>query len=225
MKCVVVCFVGEVCRKKWKYLKDQYRKELRMELKQGSSKYNPHWRIYKPMYFMKPHFKALLTAHGEADNSSIGDGSESAFEIENEPVIEDCTYVEDLTVYMDLYPDTTNDEYDDGRVEEENDIDIEDLTQEDDDDSGVVLSEEGKPAVKRIKLSEVTVSPPAKRMKLLEVSPPEMTSDEDSSEAEGSELFFKSLLPFMREMTNIQKLRVRNTIQNVILHELEEGAF
>lgn len=218
---MVVCFIGEMCRKKWKYLKDQYRKELRMELKQGSSKYNSQWRLYKPLYFMKPHFKALLTAHGEADNSSIGDGSESAFEIENEPLIEDCTYVEDLTVDIDVYTDAGNYESDDGRVEEDNDIDIEDLTQEDDDDSGVVLSEEGKPPVKRIKLSDV--SPQVKKIKLSEFSPPEMTS-EDSNEAEGSELFFKSLLPFMREMTNIQKLRIRNTIQNVILHELEEGA-
>lgn len=38
---------------------------------------------------------------------------------------------------------------------------------------------------------------------------------------DGSLEFFRSLLPFMQRLSSIQKLRVRNTIQNVILHELE----
>uniref|UniRef100_T1GCA0 MADF domain-containing protein n=1 Tax=Megaselia scalaris TaxID=36166 RepID=T1GCA0_MEGSC len=54
----------EVCRKKWKYLKDQYRKELRTELRSGP-KFKSTWNVYEHMSFMKPYFKALLMANEE----------------------------------------------------------------------------------------------------------------------------------------------------------------
>lgn len=172
-----------------------------MELRLGS-KFRSTWKLYESLYYMKPHFKSLLSAHGnEGDysNSSVGDCDESqtAFDIENDPVNEDYSHAENITVDVD--PDY---QY----TSEDNDVDVEDLTQENDNDSAVILSERGEPPIKRIKLSRVESI--------------DITSENSN---DGSELFFQSLLPFMGQMSNIQKLRVRNTIQNVILHELEEG--
>lgn len=46
----------------------------------------------------------------------------------------------------------------------------------------------------------------------------------DADEAESEELlFFKSLIPYMTKFTPIQKLKVRNKIQKVILDELESA--
>lgn len=172
-----------------------------MELREGP-KFRSTWDLYKPLHYIKPHFKGLLSTNGEAaDYSSAGD--ESEITLENYPVIDEYTDAEDITVDIDVCPEI-DDYYDDD--EDDREVDVVDITREDDNDSAVILSERGKPPVKKIKLSHASSS--------------DLTS-EDSND--GSEIFFKSLLPFMRQMTDIQKLRVRNTIQNVILHELEEG--
>lgn len=82
--------------------------------------------------------------------------------------------------------------------------DVVEILDDDDDgenDSGVVLSGHRNPPIKKIRLSSVDSRP-----------------DPDNDD---SLHFFKSLIPFMNKMDAIQQLRVRSTIQNVILHELE----
>lgn len=144
-----------------------------MELRSGSKSYRSTWKVYEALYFLKPRFMALFSAHGGENDHSNSDES---------PINPINKTHENITVDVDLYEDSNN-------------------HNQQESDSAVTLSDEEEPPSKK------------------RIGSPNLAS-EDSNE--GSALFFKSLLPFMSQMNNIQKLRVRNTIQDVIRHELED---
>lgn len=51
---------------------------------------------------------------------------------------------------------------------------------------------------------------------LLECNKPQLQDDEDM-------MFLKSLHPYFKNMDNLQKLRVRNEIQTVLINELSKN--
>lgn len=180
-------------------MKDQYRKEVRIEMKKGPS-FKSSWDLYEPLSFIKTQFKSHLVAQGEFDISCLNYNYQDV-SIENNPIVVFEDEPEDITVDIDV-----NTEFDDDETETQeiysssSDSDL-------DNDSAIILTEAEQPEIKKIKLSNVYSL---------------NNTNEDSNDV-ASEQFFKSLVPFMMQMTDIQKLRVRNTIQNVILHELQNN--
>lgn len=115
---------------------------------------------------------------------------------ENE-VVDEVDEVEDITVDIDVNPENDDDSEDNYTTTEDSDVDS---------DSAIILTEMKPTQVKKIKISDGYT-----------------LTNYESPEDAATDHFFKSLMPFMLQMTNIQKLRVRNTIQNVILHELQNN--
>ncbi|KAL5283402.1 hypothetical protein ACFFRR_005970 [Megaselia abdita] len=206
---------ADVCRKKWKYLKDQYRKELRTELETGPH-FKSNWNLYEELIFIKPFFKSLLFAHG-VQNYSIDLDQDQEIKYGNED-LNDYFHAPNISVDVDIESSpeledcNENEEMDDWKFScrlSNDDNDTVDIT-EDDNDSAVILSEIGKQPVKKIRLSSRIDSTESRTQ-----------FSEDSND---NFHFFKSLLPFMNKLNDVQKLRVRNTMQNVILHELENSS-
>lgn len=165
-----------------------------MEMKEGS-KFESSWELYEPMTFIKSQFKTLLVANGEVDNS-VNYHNNDVF-IEDNPVVDEDGEIEDIDVNPN-YEDIDDDSEEIGTTTEESDVDS---------DSAIILTEIEPPPAKNIKLSHGYT----------------LTNIGNTGNASSDHFFFKSLIPFMMQMTNAQKLRVRNTIQNVILHELQNN--
>lgn len=201
--------LAEICRKKWKYIKDQYRKELRMEMRCGPSYFKSNWSLYESLNFMKPYFKTLLVGHTKRERNHFIEQNEIKSESNYENLDVDP---ENASVDMEMHSesDECDEEMENWKFScrlSNNELSVVEIT-EDDNDSAVVLSEHGKPSVKKIRLSRIGSI--------------ESSSVSENSRCNDDNLhFFKSLLPFMTKLDDLQKLRVRSTIQNVILHELE----
>lgn len=166
-------------------------------MKEGST-FESSWELYEPMSFIKSQFKTLLVANGEVDNSDYYDND--VF-IEDNPVVDEDCKIEEIIVDIDVKNDY--EDIDDSDSEEIGTIEDSDV----DSDSAIILTEMDAPPAKNIKLSHGYT----------------LDNYENKEDASSDHLFIKSLIPFMMQMTNTQKLRVRNTIQNVILHELQNN--
>lgn len=173
-----------------------------MEMREGVY-FKSAWNLYESLNFMKSYFKKLLFGR---KHQSISKENES-HNIKNENYYDEGSN----TMEMDMYSesDDCDEEMENWKLScylSNNELNVVDITQ-DDNDSAVVISENGKHPVKKIRLSRI--------------EPVEPESVVSGSCDDSNINFFKSLLPYMSKLSDIQKLRVRSTIQNVILQELK----
>lgn len=178
-----------------------------MEMR-GGAYFKSTWNLYEPLNFMKPYFKALL--FGQVDHKYTEADEEYDIKYEQESFDEHFDHP-NVNLGVNFQSESEDDEMKNWkfscRLSSDQLEDVVDIT-EDDNDSAVVLSEHVNPPVKKIRLS---------RIDSMESS----LISENPSAVDDSLHFFKSLLPFMTKLNDIQKLRVRSTIQDVILNELE----
>lgn len=226
-------FTDEEGRKQWYYLVMKYKRQLEDELNANDlDDFEPCFEFYEMMSFLKRQFTKMMKDNAEQKlvpktvstaphtvTKTVSTAPQTVtFQIHVEEEVKG-NMEEDVKPNIKLEPIVVINEAEDmnmiAHIKEEPELSISDtqlteatedeavfievietLDEEDEDYSQIMLSEEGAPPVKKIKLP-------------LEGDP---KSDED---------FFQSLLPYFKQMTAVQKKRIQNSIENMVLEEFK----
>ncbi|CAB3252851.1 unnamed protein product [Arctia plantaginis] len=196
----------DILKQKWKNLRDQFQRELRkIPTPDGDSansylaNYTGKWIYFEQMLFLKDSVKTKQYNHNIEEVEMPEDTIEELIVFEDEPLIkveDDYSLNSKNPLLQPQNPvrefpsqGCTTDIVNSRHLEAEIDEEVGRKRK---------ASEEPQDRTKR------------KKMSLAE--DPERIDDDDLH-------FFKSLLPFMKKLTPIRKLIVRNEIQNILLRE------
>ncbi|CAD7082654.1 unnamed protein product [Hermetia illucens] len=209
------------CRRKWKYLKDRFRTELRKErifIRSGKSEtyeFKTKFVYFHQMSFMRSQMWVGKTEDQFLDYPTL-----------DQPDLE----YDETNITNNLYDDGYREESPEGNGYVHSNINhrvaaVEAGTsappQTQTDDSRIPkLTLKVHRKVNRRKIAKRFLQIEERKAELLEKIEMERNQPKDSDDL----LFFKSLLGFMDTFTPAQNLRVRNKIQAVIFEEINESA-
>ncbi|XP_054715367.1 uncharacterized protein LOC129224845 [Uloborus diversus] len=189
-------FEKEEAKVKWRNLRDNFLKELKKAPKKnedGTFQYRGKWRYFNPMSFLlEIHLPTLIGEENVPNSSSL----------EIEPFI-----LGDLISDIDAENTSVEQEKcstNDGQPEI---LSVESAAKK----QKIEEADSGTTKTKTLELGEV----------VLDGHSGEVDYRHPVVEEEDADLdFFKSLLPFMRKLSDLQKLHVRNQFQTILIRQL-----
>lgn len=183
-------FTEEDVKRKWRSLRDQFLKELKKIPSNRSGSSQEYASLYKGKWC---YFRSMLflkdTAIPRRSDGNISDVDETE-------EIEECNEIDDID-----------------QLSEQN-ICIDDNISSPPSISITTTQKKNKRSKKQetgYNFEQQLIDLETRKLAAL-TAPPAQTDDEDMH-------FFKSILPYFKNMSPIQKLRVRNEIQNILIRE------
>ncbi|KAK7085834.1 hypothetical protein SK128_000127 [Halocaridina rubra] len=211
MDCNQTWYAEKSARRKWKNLKDYYRREVRkLESPRSGDGANgivtSSWPYFTQLSFLYDIYCGASRSSNVTQNetTTLGDDNQSAVDEDNESSM---SYASHVSHSFTSSVSTSNSPF---------------LSLHGASTSGATTSGQSKPATKRLRPEPDVIA--KENEQLLEIERQKLKFlQKEQEESENDDLqFFRSLIPHMKSLTPIRKLRVRSQLQNLVLKELEE---